>query len=158
MKTTTPRKAAPLCANAALELASIPDHRVPLRLLAISKCATTPAAQVADFFDVSPSTLRRWQRAFEEGGAEALADRPRGHRAAKLGPEHLRILGHWLRSRSDAAGAPKHWTLVALQRAVREEFGIEISLMPLWRHLQLSGHLRYLPHHHRLTQELPHAR
>lgn len=137
--------AAALYHDAAEQLHAIPDHRVHLRLLAISKCETTPPEKVAEFFEVSPSTLRRWMRAFKQGGAEALVDQPRGHRAAKLSTSDINLIGTWLRSGSDPCGDPKRWTLAELRRAVREEFGVEISLMPLWRHLRMNGYWRYLP-------------
>jgi len=131
---------------AARQLDAMPEYRVQMRLLAVSKCAEYPARDVAAFFAVSPSTVRRWLNAYRRGGVEALENRPRGHRRAKLGPAELQVIGRWLRRAADANGNPKHWTLSELQVAVREQFDVEISLMPLWRYIHQHGWRRYLPH------------
>ncbi|MGH8897389.1 MAG: putative transposase [Egibacteraceae bacterium] len=54
------------------------------RLAAVQMVATKAASQrqVADAFGVSDGTLRRWQRAYEQGGTAALAPEQKGPRRA----------------------------------------------------------------------------
>lgn len=147
MKTNiNPLTADPLGHTAAQQLDAMPSHRTQLRLLAVSKCAERSAREVAEFLEVSPSTVRRWVNAYRKGGVAALENQPRGHRRAKLGAAELQQISHWLCQAVDPKGKPKHWTLRELQLAVQEQFEIEISLMPLWRYVHRHGLRPHLPH------------
>lgn len=134
-----------LAEEAARCLRSLPDGRIHLRLLAISKSAHYPIGEVASFFEVSRSTLTQWIRRFREGGIEGLSDRPKGHRIALLGQAELEVIGAWLRESKDDAGNPKHWTLEELRQAIKRRFGIDITLMPLWRQVRALQFRQKIP-------------
>ena len=145
-----------LAQEALRQMRVLPDHRLHLRLLAISRCAEHSISEVAGFFRVSRNTLTRWIRKFRSEGVDGLEDKPKGHRPAKLGKAELKVVRRWLQRGDDVQGQPKHWTLEELRRAIRSRFGIEISLMPLWRHVHALGFRQKVPRPHH-AQAAPEA-
>ena len=128
-----------LASTAAHELKRLDDAELCTRLLAIAQTAERPVSEVATAFHISARTLFRWISAYRAHGLDGLKSRPRGHRRSKLSDEHKRRLGQWVAQGINARGESTHWTLEKLRAALSSEFGISISIMPLWLHLRKMG-------------------
>lgn len=127
------------------ELKKFERDRIYLRLLAIVKAGDHPITEVASFFEVSRDTVSRWIKRFRAGGVEGLFDRPKGHNPSKLNDHHKRQIAGWLERDRDSRGKPTHWTLEKLRLEIAQEFGIMISVMPLWSHLRKMGFRQKVP-------------
>jgi len=127
------------------ELQKNAGHRIYLRLLAIARSGDYPLTEVAAFCGVSRGTVWRWIKRFRKGGVEGLFDRPKGHNPSKLQEKHRRQIARWLEKGKDSRGRPVHWTLEKLRQEIAQQFGIQISVMPLWLHLQKMGFRQKVP-------------
>ena len=136
---------AKLIAAARAELRQYAGQRVYLRLLAVVKAGDYSLVEVASFCEVSRETIWRWIKKFQQGGVEALFDRPKGHNPSKLQERHRRQIARWLERGRNRRGQPTHWTLLKLQQEIAGQFGVEISLMPLWRQLRQMGFRQKVP-------------
>ena len=134
-----------LAKEAAKQLKKFKNQRIYLRLLVISKAADYSITQLAQFFGISCDTITRWIHRFKTQGIKGLYDRPKGHNPSKLKQEHRQQIAQWLIDSKNAQGEPIHWTLEKLRIEIQKEFGISISLMPLWRHLRQMGYRHKVP-------------
>lgn len=134
-----------LAEQAAQHLRRFKGHKIYLRLLVISKAAQHPITKLAQFFEVSRGSLARWIRRFRQGGVAGLEDRPKGHAPSKLTPAQRAQIAEWIAQGIDAEGRPVHWTLEKLRRVIGQEFGVSITLMPLWRHVRQMGFRQKVP-------------
>ena len=84
--------------------------------------------------------VQRWAYAYRDGGIEALKDKPRGGSRPKLPREHEARL----RARIDAGPTEKDKVCTLrgkdVQRIIREEFGVEVSLNAAYRTLHRMGY------------------
>jgi len=130
------------------ELKRHEGDRLYLRLLAIARAGDYPVQEVAQFLGVSRRSVWRWGKQFQARGVEGLRDQPKGHNPSKLQEKQKHQIARWLERGKDAEGRPIHWTLEKLQLAIADHFGIEISIMPLWLHLQRMGFRQLVPRPH----------
>jgi transposase len=115
-----------------------PEEREHRRLLAVQRVGEGyTAAEVAEFLDVDPRSVRRWVAAYREGGGRALLPRPASGRPPKLSVVQEKIALRWLTE------SPRHhgfetelWTAARFGQLIREEFGIALN------HRYLSAWLR----------------
>lgn len=130
-------------------LKGVPNSKVQFRLLAIVKAAEKGLKEVAEFLEVHYTTLSTWIRRFEEGGVEALNDKPKGHAPRKLSDQQLEEIGGWLKTQRNGQGESTHWTLEKLRVEIQTQWDISIAIGPLWYHLQRRGyrHKSVRPHH-----------
>ena len=135
----------PLVRQAKRELTKHPPDLVYLRLLAIVRAGDHPITEVAQFLEVSRDTVSRWIKRFRADGVAGLRDRPKGHNPSKLSPQQRHEMARWLACGRDAQGQPVHWTLEKLQQALQREYGISLSLMPLWCHVRQLGFRQKVP-------------
>jgi len=134
-----------LALEAKRQLEKFKNHRIYLKLLAITKTLDVPIIGVAKFFQVSRETIFRWIKNFREHGIEGLFDRSKGHNPSKLNNEHKQQIAHWLETGTNAQGEASHWTLEKLRLEIKEQFGINITIMPLWNHLRKMGFKQKIP-------------
>lgn len=120
-------------------LASIRDAKLVVQLKAILAVRDYPVDQVAQIFRVSKRSIFRWVHRLQEGGADALRDRPKGHRKSKLNDEQKAAVEHWIVTGQTAQGEPILWTVEKLRLAIAREFGILLGKTPLWRHLKIMN-------------------
>jgi transposase len=133
-------------ANAAFDaLQNLKDHRVHLRLLAIHKCGERPITEVAEFFGVGRDTISRWIRRFRLDGAQGLLDKTKGHNPSKLNDEQKQKIARWIRESKNSKGEKIHWTLEKLRAEIEKEFGVCISIMPLWKLIRNQGFRQKVP-------------
>src|SRR5512147_2828123 len=82
-------------------------------------------AEVADFLDVAPSSVRRWVATFRRQGADGLAARPVPGRPPKLTFTQEKIVRRWLADNPiDHGFATELWTAPRLARLIDQEFGV----------------------------------
>lgn len=136
---------AELAKKAREELKNILDHKISMRLQAISSCAEHPISLVASIFGASRQTLWRWIKRFKERGADGLRDLPKGHNPAKLNEKQRERVAKWLRETKDSRGEAVHWTLAKLANAIHSEFGICVGITPLWRLVRNLGFRQKVP-------------
>jgi transposase len=117
-------------------LDSIRDAKLVIQLKAILAVRDYPVEQVAQIFRVSRRSIFRWVHRLKEGGADALRDRPKGHRRSKLDEAQKAAVEHWVVTGQTAQGEPILWTVEKLRVVIDKEFGIRLSKTPLWRLLK----------------------
>ncbi len=121
------------------ELKGLKDHIIYVRLIAIIQAGSRSVEDVAKDFKVSSRSIFRWINRFKKEGVEGLRDKPKGHNPSKLTDKHKHLINQWYGSKKNACGEPIKWTLKRLRAEIQREFGISISIMPLWRHLKKMG-------------------
>jgi transposase len=129
-----------LLAEAQSCLKNLPDSKVQFRLLAIVKTSGNSIQTVAQFFSIHANTLSRWIQRFEDGGIEALQDKPKGHAPCKLSGAQLKVICQWVETERNVLGETTHWTLEKLRAAILQQWGITLAVGPLWRQLRLMGY------------------
>jgi transposase len=84
--------------------------------------------QVARILKVSPRSVRRWIRAFREGGDQALEAKPRPGRRCKLTAEQADTVLSWFRqSPKDFGFTTELWTARRVAHLIREHFGVSMN-------------------------------
>jgi transposase len=121
------------------------DTVLLLRLKAIRRCLDMHILAVARGMGCSRKTLERWIRLFHKGGLEGLKNRPKGHNPSKLTPRQESQLSGWIERSQSPAGKPIHWTLLLLRQAIRERFGVEVGMTPLWLRVRRLGFRQKTP-------------
>src|SRR5512135_1694149 len=106
-----------------------PDELEHRRLLAIRRLLEGySAAEVAEFLEVDPRTVRRWLDRFRWEGEAGLFARPVPGRPAKLTTTQAKIIRRWLTEDPTKHGfATELWTGPRLAQLIRQEFGIRLN-------------------------------
>ena len=86
--------------------------------------------EVARRLRVSPKSVYAWQRAWREGGAEALTSRGAGGAQCRLDADQVARLEQELLAGPAAAGydVDQRWTLARVAELIRRLFGLRYSL------------------------------
>jgi transposase len=101
-----------------------------------------PRAEVAQVFGRSERMVRLWILAFNSGGIDALASKPRPGRPRKVKLERVRDLLVPVLEEPGKAGQ-RHWTGVKLHGWLKEQLCLELGYRTLIRYLhQLDYNLR----------------
>lgn len=83
---------------------------------------------VADFFGVDPSSVRRWVGAFRCQGESGLLAHPVSGRPSKLTSTQEKIVGRWLNENPIALGFPTElWTASRLAHLIEQEFKVRFN-------------------------------
>lgn len=118
------------------ELKKIKSSKICIKLMAIIALKENSIETICSFFKINRMTLYRWAKKFSENGVNGLKDLSKGHNPSKLEEEHKLIIRNWIVTGKDSCGNSVNWTLKRLQKELKKEFQIEISVMPLWTHLK----------------------
>ena len=113
-------------------LATIKDAKLVIQLKAILAARDHPIDSVARILRVSRRSIFRWIHRLQVGGVEALRDRPKGHRRAKLDDAQRALVEQWVVAGQTAQGEPVLWTVEKLRLAIEREFGFAVGRTPLW--------------------------
>jgi transposase len=109
---------------------------------------------IADALGRSRAFVQRWAYAYRDGGITSLTDKPRGGSKPKL-PREMEAR---LKARIDAGPTreDKVCTLRGkdVQRIIREEFGVEVSLNAAYRTLHRMGYSCLAPRPRHEKQDL----
>ena len=141
------------------DLKNIPDYEIILKLKAIQATLNHKVVEVAEIFDISPSSLMRWINSYKKYGTNGLKAKNRGHNPSKLSQDQKTIIREWIISSKDSTGAQVHWTLKRLIKEISLIFQIKISKTPLWLTL-ISMKLslkKPRPQHHKSDKEAQEA-
>ena len=96
--------------------------------------------EVATFFGVDASSVRRWLTAFRQGGALGLTARPAPGRPPKLTRAQEKVVRRWLADRPTAYGfATELWTCPRLAQLIAEEWGLRFNPRYLSAWLRAHG-------------------
>lgn len=97
-------------------------------------------ADIAQLLDVSLSSVKRWKRAWEDGGVEALAAKPHPGPAEKLSNDQKRRLTEILSRGARAAGfRTELWTCKRIAQVIEKTFGVSYHSGHVWRILRSLG-------------------
>jgi transposase len=111
-------------------------RRRAIELLKIGR----PQREIARTVGVSPGSVHRWKRAWEEGGDEALDSKPHPGAGSWLTDEDLEALGAILLEGAVARGYPTElWTLARVAEVIEEEFEVSYHPGHVWRILRKMG-------------------
>ena len=127
------------------EKKNLKDHVLCTRLQAIISTETQPIQTVAFVIGISRMTLWRWIRKFRLLGISGLYDKPKGHKASRLGKKEREVISKWLNEGRDSKGKPIHWTLPKLKVSIKNELGMEVGKTSLWRTLKNMGFVMKVP-------------
>lgn len=98
-----------------------------------------PSAVIAAELRVSERSVRRWRRAWLEGGAAGLASRGQAARC-RLDEAQLAVLDAVLEAGPLAAGwQDQHWTLARIRDLVASRFGVAYTVPGIWYLLRRRG-------------------
>jgi transposase len=102
------------------------EHR---RLLAVQRVLDGyTVAEVAEFLDVDPRSVRRWVAAYRRGGEPDLLTRSSPGRPPKLTLTQEKIVRRWLADSPAEHGFDTElWTAARLGRLIEEEFGVGMN-------------------------------
>jgi transposase len=86
---------------------------------------------------VSESSVKRWKRAWREGGSEALAAKPHHGRPPRLDPrEHPKLVRILLRGPIAAGYSTNLWTCPRVAAVIQQHWSISYSPVQVWRLLR----------------------
>jgi len=137
---------ATLLAQVEGDLRSIPKSAVTIKLKAIKATGEGHTLKVvSEVIGCTQNTLFRWVRAYKEIGLNGLIDRPKGHRAKRLSPEHEMIIRDWITHQITPDGLPVHWTVNLLREAIMERLQVQISYTRLWTWMHLQNFKQKTP-------------
>lgn len=96
--------------------------------------------EVAQIVDVSVSSAKRWKKAVQEGGLEALASKPHPGRKPYLDAEQKQQLVEILLKGPLAADYPTDlWTCPRVAEVIAREFGVHYHVDYVWQVLRDLG-------------------
>jgi transposase len=100
-----------------------------IRLLAMLRLADGWSQQdVADFFDVSTRSIRRWRHDFRRDGEAGLAPKPGRGPPCKLDPAQVEQVLSWLdRSACMFGFTTDRWTAPRVASTIEERFGVRFN-------------------------------
>lgn len=85
-------------------------------------------AEVAEFLEVDPRTVRRWSDRFRRDGEAGLLARPVSGRPPKLTTAQEKVIRRWLGEDPTKHGfATELWTGPRLAELIRREFGTRLN-------------------------------
>jgi transposase len=97
-------------------------------------------AEIAQLLDVSLSSVKRWKKAFQQGGLAALAPKRHPGPSSKLSLAQKRRLRQILLDGPIAAGFPTDlWTCRRVAEVIRQEFEVSYNADHLGRVLHALG-------------------
>jgi transposase len=86
---------------------------------------------------VSESSVKRWKRAWREGGSAALVTKPNPGRTPRLDPrEHRKLLRILLRGPIAAGYSTQLWTCSRVAAVIQQHWNISYSTVQVWRLLR----------------------
>lgn len=84
--------------------------------------------EVAAFLGVEARSVRRWMKAYRQGGDEALAAKPRAGRPAHLTPTQAHTVLGWFGHSPTTFGFPTElWTAPRVASLIQERFGVRFN-------------------------------
>jgi transposase len=108
---------------------TLPSLRDRLEMIRLSD-ANWSIPNIARHLHQHEQTVRRWIKAFVEGGFDALTDKPRGGKTSELTPAILEALvGHVRQSQ-------RTWSAAQLTAWVQSEYQVQISVGRMRVHLR----------------------
>lgn len=121
-----------------------PTQRAHIRMRAIIALVMDfPRPAVAQLFGVSERAVRRWIRAFNERGIDALIDEPRPGRPRKIAPGQIE---HCCALLEDPQQADEvHWTGVKFHGYLRDALQIEVGYSTVIRFLHEQNYRLKVP-------------
>lgn len=95
---------------------------------------------MADRFGANPSSVKRWRRAWREGGEDGLAAKPHPGGKCKLSVEQIDELVELVVAGPREAGFPTDlWTCARVVELIRDRFGVEYDRRHLAKLLRRLG-------------------
>ena len=83
-------------------------------------------AEVAEFLGVHPSSVRKWWKAFQQYGNQALSAKPVPGRPPKLTPTQEREVLGWLEQNPKSFGfATELWTARRVTQVIERKWGVK---------------------------------
>lgn len=148
-----------LIEKAEVELKSIRDGQISIKLKAIIAAGTHTVKDVAGIFQVSSVSIFRWAKLFNQYSIEGLKPHPKGHMRSKLMDEHKKQILKWIEKAENNRGEQIIWTIDKLRREIKEVFNIEIGRTPLWKHLKKMDLVlrKPRPEHYKANKSLQEA-
>src|SRR5713101_7743447 len=111
------------------------------RLLAVERVNEGYSTEeVAEFFDIDTSSVRRWVRAFRRDGVAGLLACPVPGRPPKLTPTQEKLVFRWLADNPTEYGfATELWTAPRLAQLIEQEWGVSLQPRYLCQWLRARG-------------------
>ena len=111
-------------------------RRLAVDLLADGKTI----CEVMHALHVSESSVKRWKRAWREGGSDALVSKPHPGRTPRLARrEHPKLVRILLRGPTAAGFSTQLWTCPRVAAVIERVWGVSYSFVQVWRLLRQLG-------------------
>jgi len=113
--------------------------KVAKKLYAIVAATKNPIETVAKIFDVTPATLWRWGKDYNDYGIKGLYTQSKEPKGSKLTQEQKAEVLSWIRTSKTAESEDDLWTLEKLRTAIAERFGVTLGINTIWAWLKREG-------------------
>ena len=147
--TTIPELNESLIIQSKQKLKEIPFSKVTVKLKAIAALENNSILKVAQVFSVQRNTIKSWIRKFNNNGVEGLELKIKSPRKSKLNDKQIEDLRSWIKSNQG------NFTLLKIQKIIRENYGVEISHNGVWKMLKRLNysHITARPVHYKQDKE-----
>ena len=147
--TTIPELNESLIIQSKQKLKEIPFSKVTVKLKAIAPLEINSILKVAQVFSVQRNTIKSWIRKFNNNGVEGLKLKIKSPRKSKLNDKQIEDLRSWIKSNQG------NFTLLKIQKIIRENYGVEISHNGVWKMLKRLNysHITARPVHYKQDKE-----
>lgn len=106
------------------------------------------SAQVADQLVVTPATIRNWFTRWQEGGVQALVNRPKAGRPRQTTEAYWQVIADALESAPSRFGYTfTIWTLVRLRDHAEQQTGLHLHANYLSEQMKQHGYVYRRPKH-----------
>jgi transposase len=137
-----------------------PDARMARRIQGIRLAARgMTGPEIVEILGVARRTVQVWVAKYNQGGLEALLDRPRSGAPTKLPPAAEQELRRRIEAGPTAADGVSAFTAPVIRQMIHREYGVLYSLSGLydWLHRQGFAYLVPRPQHEQSDPEAQEA-
>jgi transposase len=105
------------------------DLKLAIKLNAIAALKNNSIKKVSEIFCVCDDTIKFWVRSFAKKGIDGLTVKVKNPRKPKLSDSNKKVIESWIKKNPNL-------TLKDMSLMVKKSFGVDISLVGLWKNLK----------------------
>ena len=105
------------------------DLKLAIKLKAIAALKDNNIKKVSEVFCVCDDTIKFWVRSFAKKGIDGLTVKVKNPRKPKLSDSNKKVIESWIKKNPNL-------TLKDMSLMVKKSFGVDISLVGLWKSLK----------------------
>ncbi len=127
-----------------------PSNKAITKLIAISSLSNSSIKNVCEVFLITNKTIKSWVVAFDKEGIDGLKNKVKNPKKPKLNDHQKERVKSWLNDNPNL-------TLKFLKLKIKKEWGVDISLVGIWKNLKQMNfsHIIARPVHYKQDKEKP---